>query len=72
MYLAPIYIIAVILTWQVFVPEVDRLLRGAGEEQAGVEGVPHDGVHRSDVGSVGHQVGRGVLRGHQVDVPLLS
>ena len=61
-----------LLTWQVFVPEVDGLLRGAGEEQAGVEGVPHDGVNWGDVSSVGHQVSGGVLRGHEVYVPLLS
>ena len=61
-----------LLTCQVFVPEVDSLFRGAGEEQAGVEGVPHDSINWGDVGSVGHQVGGRVLGGHEVDVPLLS
>ena len=67
-----VHIVLHLLTCQVFVPEVDSLLRGAGEEQAGVEGVPHDSINWGDVGSVGHQVGGRVLGGHEVDVPLLS
>ena len=53
-------------------PEVDGLLRGAGEEEGWVEGVPDHGVDRRDVGVVGHDEGGGVLRGAEVDVALVS
>ena len=53
-------------------PEVDGLLRGAGEEETGVKGVPDDRVDGRDVGVVGHDEGGGVLGGAEVDVTLLS
>ena len=57
---------------QVLVPEVDSLLGGAGEEEAGEELVPHDVVDWGDVRGVGHDVGGAVLGAHQVDEPLFS
>ena len=52
-------------------PEVNGLLRGAGEEKCWVESVPDYGVDGSDVGVVGHDEGCGVLRGAQEDVALV-
>ena len=52
-------------------PEVDRLLRGAGEEKCWVESVPDHGVDGGDVGVVGHDEGGGVLGGAQEDVALV-
>ena len=53
-------------------PEQDPVLRGAGEEEVVVEGVPGDAVDRSYVCREGGQeLGREVHRA-QVDLPLLK
>ena len=56
---------------EVFVPDVDGVLRGAGEEDAGVESVPDDGVDGGSVSRVLHQERRGELRGGQIDIALV-
>ena len=56
---------------QSLVPDVNHWLRCTGDEQEGVERVPHDGVDWGDVGVVGHQVGRGVLCGGKIDVTFI-
>ena len=57
---------------EVFVPDVDGVLGGAGEEDAGVESVPDYGVDGGGVGRVLHEECRGELRGGEIDVPLVS
>ena len=53
-------------------PEEDPVLRGAGEEQVVVEGVPGDLVHRGHVGSEGAEKLGGELHRAQLDVTLLK
>ena len=54
------------------VPEQDPVLRGAGEEEVVVEGVPGDAVHRGHVGREGRQELGGEVHRAQVDLSLLS
>ena len=53
-------------------PEVDSLFGGAGEEKCGIETVPDYGVDGGDVSVVGHDEGRGVLCGAEIDLTLVS
>ena len=53
-------------------PEQDPVLRGAGEEEVVVEGVPGDAVHRGHVGGEGGQELGGEVHRAQVDLSLLS
>ena len=53
-------------------PEQDPVLRGAGEEEVVVEGVPGDAVHRGHVGRESGQELGGEVHRAQVDLPLLT
>ena len=53
-------------------PEQDPVLRGAGEEEVVVEGVPGDAVHRGHVGAECRQELGGEVHRAQVDLSLLS
>ena len=53
-------------------PEQDPVLRGAGEEEVVVEGVPGDAVHRGHVGREGRQELGGEVHRAQVDLSLLT
>ena len=53
-------------------PEEDPVLRGAGEEEVVVEGVPGDLVHRGHVGGEGAEELSGELHRAQLDVTLLE
>ena len=53
-------------------PEEDPVLRGAGEEEVVVEGVPCDLVHGGHMGSEGAEKLGGELHRAQLDVTLLK
>ena len=53
-------------------PEEDPVLRGAGEEEVVVEGVPGDLVHGGHMGSEGAEKLGGELHRAQLDVTLLK
>ena len=53
-------------------PEEDPVLRGAGEEEVVVEGVPGNLVHRGHVGGEGAEKLSGELHRAQLDVTLLE
>ena len=54
------------------VPEKDPVLRGAGEEEVVVEGVPGNLVHRGHVGSEGAEKLGGELHRAQLNITLLK